>query len=232
MTPIGRRVIFESFKYKWSHVPSALSMCDYVYTLFNNKYIKSTDNIVFGKPHGAQAYHIAWLDSGLIKDYSLSSSVIQPGQQPFVDYSMDILGDALGIASGMAYVDDTTTWVNIGDGVLMMGNTLEAIQTIGSRCQNNIILTVDYNKAGRCGYNVMSVDPVFKFMKNYGWDVIEVDGHDTDEVTDSWNNCMFNKPTAFIYRTIKGNGCDFMTSDIMKWHYKIIDESDIRQISI
>lgn len=229
-------VVRESYVNKWSHIPSALSMYDYISVIFDNQLIDVSkgDRVIIGKPHGSQAYYIPWKRNGLISSYDNLNTVLKYGEVDFVDYTIDILGDAIGVGAGVAFCNkDTKTWINIGDAVLQMGNALEAIQTIGHKKIDNIILTIDYNNAQRCGRcdDILSIEPVFDFMANYGWDVILVeDGHDHKEILQKWNQSNFSKPTAFVFKTIKGNGYSLMIEDIMKWHYKTLDEKDIRYI--
>lgn len=226
-------LIRESYRNKWSHIPSALSMYDYINTLFTTKCITPDNRIILGKPHGAQAYYLPWRKMNLIKTYDSLNTSIKMGQIPFVDYTIDILGDALGVGAGVAIGDKSTNvWVNIGDGCLQMGNVLEAIQFIGQNNLKNITLTVDYNNAQRCGKcsDIISIEPVFNFMKENGWDVSVIPGHNPDEILTSWVNKNIHKPTAFIYKTIKGNGYPVMIKNIMEWHYKTLDETSFRQL--
>lgn len=229
-------IVRESYINKWGHIPSALSMYDYISTIFDNRLIDISkgDRVVLGKPHGSQAYYIPWKRNGLISGYDNLNTVLKFGEIDFVDYTIDILGDAIGVGAGIAFCNqETKTWINIGDAVLQMGNALEAIQTIGHKRINNVVLTIDYNNAQRSGScdEILRIDPVFDFMVKYGWDVILVEnGHDRDMIYNKWNQCDFSKPTAFVFKTIKGNGYSCMINDIMKWHWKILDEKDIRQI--
>ena len=233
MNKESEEVIRLSYKHKWSHIPSALSMYSYISALFDNNLIDVNNcNVVVGKPHGSQAYYIAWKRAGLIKTYKNLTTSLKYGEIPFVDYTIDILGDALGVGAGISYHNDKMTWVNIGDGALQMGNTLEAIMTIGHKKINNLILTIDYNNAQRCGStdSILNVDPVIDFMRQYNWDVHVVDGHDKLKILSMWHKRDTTKPTAYIYNTIKGYGCNLMINNIMEWHYKTLDEKDLRQI--
>jgi len=228
-------IINLSFDNKWSHIPSALSMFDYVSTIFENKFIDphNGDFIVLGKPHGGQAYYIPWKKAGLIDTYSNLTTVVKEENHWFVNYSSDILGDALGVSIGISLVNkDKNIWVNIGDAVLQMGNTLEAIQYIGHHNLNNIILTIDYNNAQRCGVTneILNIEPVFKFLKNYGWDLNIIDGHDKKLIKKIWNECNFDKPTCFVFKTLKGKGYPKILNNIAEWHYKTLNETDIRQL--
>ena len=119
-----------SYENDLSHIPSALSMLNYLDRLYYNKILSKHNHTVIGKPHGAQSYFYIWKKYGLIDNYNNISTSLKNNDVNFLDFSIDILGDALGIGSGISHVSDKLVWVNIGDGVLQMGNTLEAIQYI------------------------------------------------------------------------------------------------------
>lgn len=225
-------VVLQSYENKWSHVPSALSMYTYISTLFKSGYILASDRIVIGKPHGSQAYYIPWRELNLIESYSNLNTVLKYGQIPFVDYTIDILGDCLGVAAGISIATTSKVWVNMGDACLQMGNILEAIQYIGHNNLRNIIVTVDHNNAQRCGRcsDIVDVLPVYRFAEHCGWNVIECDGHDPEAIRTGWQNCEFKKPTMFAFKTVKGYGYPEMIDNISEWHYKTLNESDIRQI--
>ena len=209
-------------------------MYDYIDTIFKNKFIdiEKGDRVVIGKPHGAQAYYVPWKELGLIDSYDGLNTSLKMNQINFVDYTIDILGDALGVAAGIGLACNDRVWVNLGDATLQMGNVLEAIQFIGQNNINNIVTTVDWNDAQRCGKcsDIIDVKPVFNFFMENGWDLKVVDGHNVSDIIKSWNEAKFEKPTVFVYKTIKGNGYPIMINNIMEWHYKTLDETSIRQL--
>lgn len=227
-------IVRQSFLNGWSHIPSALSMYTYVDTIFKSRLvdISKGHRVVLGKPHGAQAYYIPWKELGLIETFEGLNTSIKMGQVDFVDFTIDILGDALGVAAGIAIGSNDRVWVNIGDATLQMGNTLEAIQFIGQNKIDNIVVTIDWNDAQRCGKcsDIIDIKPVFNFYKENGWDLRIVDGHDRDDISKNWLAAKFNKPTVFVYKTVKGYGYPEMINNIMEWHYKTLDEKSIRQI--
>ena len=131
-----------SFENNLAHIPSALSMLDYISVVF--KYIKKTDNIIIGKPFGAQTYYLVWKHLGWLKDIQNLHMGVKHDEVDFVLYSEETIGNALGVAAGVALVSDKKTYVNLSDAALQMGNTLEAIQFIGQH-KLDVLVTVDYN---------------------------------------------------------------------------------------
>jgi transketolase len=209
-------------------------MLTYVDALFKNKYIVPyRDKIVLGKPFGSQAYYIVWRDLGYIDDIDNLSIGVKHNEIDFVDYSEETMGNALGVAAGIAIASpETKVWVNLTDATLQMGSTLEAIQYIGHNNLKNIIMTVDYNDCQVTGKTseVLSVSPVIKFLRNNKWDVIECPGHCSTQILDLFpRNSDF--PSAVIYKTVKGYGVEYMEKDPIKWHYKPMEtyESNTRQ---
>jgi transketolase len=207
-----------SYQKKLGHIPSALSMFDYVHDLFVNKKVTPDDKIIIGKPFGAQTYYIIWQALGYLDDIDNLSIAVKHDEIPFVDFSEETIGDSLGVATGVAMTTDRKVWVNLTDATLQMGATLEAIQFIGHHQLANIMVTVDYNNAqvtGKTG-DILGVDPVISFFHNYGWDVkYAIDDFE-----------IGTKPTVYILHTSKGNGVKSMENDIKKWHYKKIESEE------
>jgi transketolase len=208
-----------------SHIASAMSMLDYVDVLFTNKFVTPDDVIVIGKPFGAQAYYLVWRKLGFLDSIEDLSVGVKHDEIAFVDYGEETMGNALGVAIGIAMTTDKRVWVNISDAALQMGNTLEAIQFIGHHNIKNIFLTVDYNNAQVTGpiSNVLKVKPTIQFFKEYGWFVQEVDGHDKAKISSAYDNAVTTVPNAYIFHTQKGHGVKSIEQDIKKWHYRKIE---------
>lgn len=204
-----------SYKKNLGHIPSALSMFDYVYELFTTGRVTPMDRIVLGKPFGAQAYYIIWRALGYIDSIDNLSIAVKHDEIPFVDFSEETIGDSLGVAAGIAMATTDKVWVNLTDATLQMGATLEAIQFISQLKLSNILVTVDYNRSQVTGQvqDIIRVDPVIKFFRNYDWIV----KYELDDF------CIEHSPKVYILNTIKGCGIKSMEQDIKKWHYRKIN---------
>jgi len=207
-----------SFKRGLTHIPSALSMYDYVKELFTKKLVTPDDKIVIGKPFGAQTYYLIWKELGYLNDIDNLSAALKAEEIEFVDFSEETIGDSLGIAAGIAMTTDKLVWVNLSDAALQMGATLEAIQFIGQNRIKNILVTVDYNGWQVTGKldDIVTVEPVIDFFRNYNWEVY----HDLNNFT------IGNRPKVFIMKTVKGHGVPTMEKDIKKWHYRKIQSQE------
>lgn len=207
-----------SFEHQLSHIPSALSMLDYVDELFTKKLVTPEDYIILGKPFGAQTYYLVWRKLGYLSDIEQLSVGVKHDEIDFVDYSEETMGNALGVAAGIALTTDKLVWVNITDGALQMGNTLEAIQFIGHHKLKNILVTVDYNDSQVTGKTseILTVEPVIELFRNYDW-----------EVNDTLENFRIGAtPKVFVMKTKKGSGVPSMEQDTKKWHYRKIQDTN------
>lgn len=213
-----------SFDNKLSHIPSALSMLDYVEVLFKDRFVDTNDKIVIGKPFGAQAYYLVWRELGFLDDIEKLNVGVKHNEIPFVDYSDETIGNALGVAAGMAVVSDKKVWVNLSDASLQMGNILEAIQFIGHNNLKNVFVTIDYNNAQvtGCINDIIKVGPCKNFFSEYGWFVQEVDGHNKEDLKAVFSNLSVDMPNVVFCNTVKGKGVQCMVDDIQKWHYRMI----------
>jgi transketolase len=200
-------------------------MLDYVDVLFTYKFVTLDDGIVIGKPFGAQAYYLVWQKLGYLDNIEKLSVGVKHDEILFVNYGEETMGNALGVAIGIAMTTDQRVWVNISDAALQMGNTLEAIQFIGHHNLKNIFLTIDYNNAQVTGNitDVLKIKPTIQFFKEYGWFVQEVDGHNKEKISAAYENAVITVPNVYIFHTKKGYGVKSIQEDIKKWHYKKIE---------
>lgn len=141
--------------HKDTHKKSSDSIRPYFSDLWN--FVKDYDYKLIGKPYGCQPMLETWLEDENLKEYhNLIENYTRPGieheQLPFIDYADFTLGNALGIAEGIALVDrDKKIFVFISDAQVNMGVVQEAISSIASKNLNNILLAVDYNFSGSRG---------------------------------------------------------------------------------
>ena len=152
------------------------------------------------------------------------------------DASTGSLGHGLPMALGMALSAKIQkkkyhTYCIVGDGELNEGSNWEAAMTAAHYKVDNLLLFVDRNRHMIDGpvAEVMNIEPLSDKWKAFGWHVIEVDGHNFNEISASIEEAREIKgvPVVVIAYTIKGKGVDYM-EDQTKWHYGAID-SDMGQ---
>lgn len=126
------------------------------------------------------------------------------------------LGHGLGVATGMALGlkrknSDRSIFVVTGDGELHEGANWEAIMFAPHHRLDNLHLIVDDNHISMLGYtdDIVSHGNLAQRLTAFGWDCLEVDGHDVQAVQASLlkqKNTTLEKPKALIARTLKGHG--------------------------
>lgn len=225
-----KEILEYSFRKNMGHIASSLSMVNYLNSVF--KYVKPTDKILLGKPYGAQAYYLIWKNLGWIDDIENLNPIVKTYEINFIDFIDETLGNALGVASGIAIVSNKKVYVNLSDGALQMGSTLEAIQFIGQH-QQNVLVTLDKNEfqvTGRCK-DIINIDPVIEMCKNYNWTVHFLDDNDANMDFIMKESYYSTCPTLVVINTIKGAGIKEMEDDPKGWHYrKIQSEEQLKKL--
>lgn len=126
------------------------------------------------------------------------------------------LGHGLGVATGMALGlkrkgSDRNTFVVTGDGELHEGANWEAIMFAAQHGLDNLHLIIDDNRISMLGYtdDIVSHGSFSTRLAAFGWDCLEVDGHDVIAVQDAlarMKECRKGKPKVLVARTVKGRG--------------------------
>ncbi|MBI2334543.1 transketolase [Candidatus Daviesbacteria bacterium] len=156
---------------------------------------------------------------------------------PGLETTSGPLGSGLSQACGMALaglMDKSKWWVYCltSDGEHDAGNTWEAIMFAGKNKLNNLTVIIDRNNIQIDGFteNIMPLEPLKQKYEAFGWHVLEIDGHNFEEIIDSCNKAktIFNQPVCIIAHTIPGKGVDFMEKDY-KWHGVPPDEKQAKQ---
>jgi len=146
---------------------------------------------------------------------------------PGVEVSTGSLGQGLSVGCGMAIglklnSSKSRVYVLTGDGELQEGSVWEAFMQGAHRNLNNMTVIIDRNKLqiDGCTEVVMSLEPLNEKIKAFGWDVIEIDGHDYQQIYDAIEKSKTSdNPTAIIANTIKGKGVSFIENQA-GWHGK------------
>ncbi len=111
----------------------------------------------------------------------------------------------------------------MSDGEQDAGNTWEAAMFAGKNKLNNLMAVMDRNNIQIDGFteNIMPLEPLKAKYEAFGWQVLEVDGHNIEAFVDAVNeaHAIYEKPTLIIAHTIPGKGVSFMENDYL-WHGK------------
>ena len=199
------------------------------------------DRFVLSKGHAAPALYSVlaergYFDRELLKTLRHTGSILQghPDMKhiPGVDMSAGSLGQGLSAACGMALagkLDNAAyrVYAMLGDGELQEGQIWEAAMFAGHRRLDNLTVIVDNNGLQIDGNitDVCSPYPIDKKFEAFNFNVININGHDFDEIREAFavaENCK-GMPTAIIAHTIKGRGVSFMEGQA-SWHGKAPDD--------
>lgn len=237
-----------------AHIGGAMSMVDII-TMLYNKFIKfdpsnpdleDRDRFVLSKGHTGVGLapllaEKGFFDKEILKTFNQFNSPFGMHLDSLkvrgLDASTGSLGHGLPIALGMALAArvknlDYKTYCVLGDGEMNEGSNWEAIMAAAHYKVTSLIPIVDFNKRMIDGKveDIMSIDPLDEKWKAFGWDVIEINGHDFSQLNDAIEkaHAAVEKPVVIIANTIKGKGIDFM-EDQTKWHYGSIDSTVVEK---
>lgn len=227
------------------HPGGSLSMMDIVVTLYFNEMNidpknprdPERDRFVLSKGHCAPGLYAVLAERGFFdpaecETFRSIDSFLQghPDMKlvPGVDMSSGSLGQGVSAANGMALaakVDGASyrVYVVTGDGELQEGEVWEAAMFAAHYKLDNLTLFVDYNGLQIDGdiLEVMNPTPIKEKYAAFGWHVLEIDGHDYDQISRAIQEAKATKgkPTAVICRTCKGKGVSYMENNA-GWHGK------------
>lgn len=233
------------------HPGGALSIADIMATLYFGELNmdapkEERDRLVLSKGHCCAALYAALAAKGIIPEEDLLSfrnvnSYLQghPDMKhtPGVDMTTGSLGQGLSVANGMALAGkldnkDYRVYCICGDGEIEEGQIWEAAMTSGHYKLDNLCVIVDNNNLQIDGEisKVMSPYPIDKKFESFGFNVINIDGHNYEEIIDAFEKARETKgmPTAIIAKTVKGKGVSFMENKA-EWHGKAPSEEQLQE---
>jgi transketolase len=193
------------------------------------------DTFILSKGHGAPAQYCVLERLGIIEKKQLSILCSAEGTlgshpdygTPGIAASTGSLGHGLTLGMGMALAENEMKtgnhiYVTISDGELQEGSTWEAIMLAPSLKAINMTVCVDlndYQSFGRMSEAHPNMYPLVEKFEAFGWDAVEVDGHDCEQLTKALKRDTNGKPRAVIAKTIKGKGVSFMENTPI-WHFR------------
>lgn len=238
---------------KSGHPGGSLSIADILTVLYFNQMNidetkpqdKSRDRLVLSKGHCAPALYSVLAERGffekeLLKKLRNINGNLQghPDMNKIlgVDMTTGSLGQGLSVANGMAMAsklgkEGIRVYCICGDGEIQEGQIWEAAMTSSHYKLDNLCLIIDNNNLQIDGNvdEVMSIYPVNEKLKSFGFEVMNVDGHNIQELIKTFEQAkkIKGKPTAIIANTIKGKGVSFMENQA-GWHGKAPNQEEYR----
>ena len=240
-------VLISIFAAGSGHPGGSLSVADIATVLFGyvarlNPWKRSSpdrDRIFFSAGHKAPALYAGLALAGYHPMHAIHTlrrfdSIFQGHPHslkcPGVEISSGSLGQGLGVAVGAALglrlsESRARVYCVMGDGEQQEGSVWEAAMAAGHYKLDNLTAFVDCNGLQIDGKveNVMNIHPLGSKYRAFGWNVIECDGNDMDELLTACDKALAakGKPTVIVARTVKGKGVSFMENEA-GWHGKAI----------
>ena len=240
---IRQHIIEGTFHAKSGHPGGSLSATDVITYLYfkemkvdpKNPKWEDRDRFVLSKGHAAPALYGALAVRGFFPEDEIPNlrkpqSFLQghPDMRkvPGVDMSTGSLGQGVSAAVGMALNGKITgkdyrVYSVLGDGEIQEGQVWEAAMFAANRKLDNLTIFIDNNNLQIDGTmeEVNSPYPIPEKFQAFGWNTVEIDGHDFDQIEDAIAQAkrVMDKPTAVIMHTVKGKGVSFMENQV-GWH--------------
>lgn len=193
------------------------------------------DYLIFSKGHASAALYAALAERGFfaveeLADYKKTGGRLagHPLKSiPGVELATGSLGHGLGVGNGLALAAkhdglDYRVFAVLGDGECQEGSIWEAAMTAAHYKLDNVVAIVDRNGVQEDGptEKIMALEPFADKWRAFGWEVVEVDGHDLEALRGPLHEVPFRsgKPSVLIAKTVKGKGVSF-AENTNAWHY-------------
>lgn len=242
---IRSRVVEISHRAQTPHLGSSLSVVDILVAAYwtalkidpKRPADPDRDRMIFSKGHAISALYCTLAERGFfplekLSRYNEPGSGLpeqpSPGCSPGVELATGSLGHGLPFGVGQALAARLAgrshrVVVVMSDGECEEGSVWEAAMMAPTQKLGGLCAVIDFNKWQATGRSceVMSLDPLAKKFEAFGWNALEVDGHDLKALTAALavGPDGSGKPRAIVAHTVKGRGVSFMQDD-NNWHYR------------
>jgi transketolase len=235
-----------------AHLGGGLSMIEIMSVLYfgilrydaRNPSWEQRDRFILSKGHGALAYYGALSLAGFIDEADVATfkcnGTYLTGHPHMdlkrgIEFSSGSLGQGLSLGVGTALAlkqranEISRVFVLLGDGEINEGSVWEAAMSASHFGLSNLVAIVDNNGLQYDGktHDVMDMGRLAGKWESFGWDVLEIDGHDVTALLDALQP-RAGKPLAIIARTIKGKGVSFMENN-RAWHHSRLSQAQFDQ---
>ena len=237
---------------KSGHPGGSLSAADIMTVLYFEEMNINEDNVdsidrdrfVLSKGHASPCLYAALAERGLLHEDLLTFRKLNSNLQGHpnmnsvagVDMSTGSLGQGISAAVGMAIANklgknDYRVYAMLGDGECEEGQVWEAAMAASHYHLDNLCAIVDFNGLQIDGnvQDVMDPTPIDKKFESFGWNTINIDGHDFDDIRNAFKvarECK-GKPTMILAHTIKGKGVSYM-ENAANWHGVAPNEEQLK----
>ncbi len=251
---VRRDIMRTAYKGGSGHIASALSAVEIMTALYfggilrydpANPYWEDRDKLVLSKGHASLVLYSVLKRIGYITQKELDS-FCSPGSAlggeprlgdiPGVEATTGSLGHGLSFAIGIAIANrldkrSSRTYAILGDGECQEGSVWEAALSAAHYRLDNLTVILDCNslQAMDSTENIVSLNPLMEKWNGFGWSVVEINGHDLDQICTALKEdreSAITKPRIIIAHTIKGKGISFM-ENVPIWHYRMPNSEEM-----
>ncbi|MHA2227425.1 MAG: transketolase [Candidatus Hodarchaeales archaeon] len=202
------------------------------------------DRFILSKGHAAPALYATLAEKGFfsIEDQKPLRSIESRLQGhpdrhrlPGVDVSTGSLGNGLSLGLGITLAgklnkQDYRTYVLLGDGECNEGLVWEAAMAASHHRAENLIAVIDRNGLQIDGptEKVMGIEPLARKWESFGWNVLQVDGHDIKALISAFEQAKHHRhqPSVIIAHLIKGSGVSYMEW-VADFHGKPLNQEEL-----
>lgn len=244
-----RRILDISQQVQALHIGSAYSCteivdCVYFELMHRSEDGSSPDTFLMSKGHGCMIQYVILENLGLLTRHDLDRYCKADGRlgchpdygNPGIAASTGSLGHGLSMAVGMAYAEKVrgnkgTVYCVLSDGEVQEGSTWEATMMASSLGVSNLVAFIDNNdfqSLGRTSVTHPSFYPVVEKYIAFGWESVEVGGHDSQAIHDAVIGRRGDKPLMVVCKTTKGKGISYM-ENVPIWHYRSPSRQEYEQ---
>ncbi len=242
-----RRILEVSQQVQALHVGGAFSCTEivdlcYAALMRRNPDNSSPDMFIMSKGHGCMIQYVILESLGVLSRTDLDRYCAAGGRLgchpdygvPGIEASTGALGHGLSMAVGAAYAEKSQgrpglVYVVLSDGEVQEGSTWEATMMASSLGVSNLVAFVDNNdfqSLGRTSQTHPSFYPVAEKFRSFGWDSVEVDGHDSAALFGAVMNRRTDRPMMVVAKTTKGKGVSYMENQPI-WHYRSPNKDEL-----
>lgn len=238
---IRRTVLQQSKRAHIGHIGSSLSIADLLAVLVDDGGLdldrgddrRDRDRFVLAKGHAVLAWYCALHAVGRLGAEELDTfagdGTHLAGHPEHVlddvDFCTGSLGQGLSVGTGAALAarlqgSERRVVVLLSDAECNEGSVWEAIMFAAHHGLDNLTAIVDLNGQQALGYtkDVLDLSDMAGRWRSFGWDAVEVDGHDCDAIAAALGAPRDGRPRVLVAHTTFGKGVDYMQSRI-EWHY-------------
>ena len=228
-TAIRLRAVRMVAPHGFGYLGQALSAAEQFAAVYGAMLRPGIDRVVVSPGHYVIAAYAAAAELGLLDDAALATygcdgstvEAIGTERTPLLDYTCGSLGQGLSAACGFALADrladrgNKRTYAFVSDGELEEGQVWEAAMFAAHHRLDHLTVLLDANNSQVDGPvdTITTVEPIAEKWRSFGWDTVDLDGHDAGAIVDALRAPSRALPRAVVCRTSTVHGLHCLPGD-------------------